>query len=104
MHMELEIIVQDNARQVILEKNGKKLMASIQSSVPASFSVVEAVSLPSSPIDEYWNPPVGMKKLAIHFESIESLTLNVTFKEASVEGQDIHSDRKIIPMNKWEDN
>lgn len=101
MHTRAEITVRNNARQVILEKNGKKLMASIHSSEPASFSVVEALPLPSSPIDEYWNPPVGMKKLAIHFENIKSLTLNVTFKEASVEIQDIHSDRKIIPLNKW---
>ena len=104
MHTRAEITVQNNAQQVILKKNGKKLMASIQSSEPASFSVVEARSLPSSPKDKYWNPPAGMKKLAIHFENIKSLTLNVTFIEASVEGQDIHSDRKMIPMNKWGDN
>ena len=79
-------------------------MASLQSSEPASFSVLESRPLPSSPTDKYWNPPAGMKKLAIHFENVRNLTLNVTFKEASVEGQDIHSDKKIVPMNKWGDN
>ncbi|MFC1766116.1 heparinase II/III family protein [Planctomycetota bacterium] len=104
MHTRAEITVQKNAQQVILEKNGKKLMASIQSSVPASFSVVEAVPLPSSPKDKYWNPPAGLKKLAIHFENTKYLTLNVTFKEASVEMEGIDADREIIPMNKWGDN
>ncbi|MDX2415191.1 MAG: heparinase II/III family protein, partial [Bacteroidales bacterium] len=104
MHTRAEITVSNNAQQVILEKNGKKLMASIQSSKPASFSVVEALPLPSSPTDEYWDPPADMKKLAIHFENIKNLTLNVTFKEASVEGPNIHSYRKMIPMNKWGDN
>lgn len=104
MHTRAEITVINNAQQVIMEKNGKKLLASIQSSEPASFSVVEALPLPSSPKDEYWNPPAGMKKLAIHFENTKKLTLNITFKEVSVEIQDIHSDRKIIPMEKWGDN
>ena len=104
MHTMAEITVLDNAQQVILEKNGKKLIASIQSSEPASFSVVEARPLPSSPTDEYWNPPTGMKKLAIHFENIKNLTLNVTFKEVSMASQDINSDKRIIPMDKWGDN
>lgn len=104
MHTRAEITVLNNGQQVILEKNGKKLLATIQSSEPASFSVVEARSLPSSPVDKYWNPPAGMKKLAIHFENIKNLTLNVTFIEASVEGQAIPSDRKIMTMNKWGDN
>jgi hypothetical protein len=101
MHTKAEITIQNNGQQVILEKNGKKLIASIQSSEPASFSVIEALPLPSSPKDEYWNPPAGMKKLAIHFENIKNLTLNVSFKEASAEDQDIHSERQIIPLNKW---
>jgi hypothetical protein len=103
MHTRAEITVRNNAQQVILEKNGKKLMASLQSSEPASFSVVEARPLPSSPKDEYWNPPADMKKLAVHFENIRNLTLNITFNEASVAGQDIDSDREIMPMNEWGD-
>lgn len=104
MHTRAEITIQNNGQQVILEKNGKKLMASIQSSEPASFSVLDAQPLPSSPKDEYWNPPAGMKKLAIHFEDTQSLILKVTFKEASVGGLDIDVDRKIIPLDKWGDN
>ena len=104
MHTKAEITVRNNAQQVILGKNGKRLIASIQSSEPGSFFVVEARPLPSSPTDEYWNPPPGMKKLAIHFENIDSLILNITFKEASGEGQDIVFERKMMPMNKWGDN
>ena len=104
MHTKAEITIQNNGQQVILEKNGKKLIASIQSNEPASFSVVEARPLPSSPKDEYWNPPAGMKKLAIHFENVKMLALNVSFKEASAEDQNIDSGRKMILMDKWGDD
>ncbi len=104
MHTRADIKVLNNAQQAILEKNGKTLMATILSTVPTSFSVEEAIPLPSSPTDKYWNPPAGMKKLAIHFENTKNLMLNVTFKEASAEDPDIDLDRKIVPMNKWGEN
>lgn len=103
MHTKAEILVEDNAQQVILEKNGKKLIASINSNEPASFTVVEAQPLSFSPKDEYWNPPEGMKKLAIHFENVKLLTLKVTFAEAPEGIQKNHSDKKIIPLEHWED-
>jgi len=56
----------------------------------------------AAPKDEYWNPPEGMKKLSVHFENVKRLTIKISFKEASEGIQKNHSDKKIIPLEHWE--
>ena len=103
MHTKADIQVQEDARQVILEKNGKKLVATLLSSEPASFSVIEARPLSSSPKDEYWDPPQSLKKLAIHYEDVTSVNLRVAFTHFSDGNPENQTENKFIPLENWAD-
>ena len=87
MHTEAEIEVSGDGRVARLKQNGKQLAVRIVAPENATFSVMPAAPLPTSPNPGGQNPNDGMRKLAIHFEETRELELTVRFKPHSPRGQ-----------------
>jgi len=74
MHTEAQIT--PSGTTAVLTQNGKTLLAEILSPVGATFSVRDAVPLPTSPTPEQADNK-NRRKLTIHFTDVTNLTLQV---------------------------
>ena len=82
-HTDAAIEVSDDGKSAVLTKNGKKLLATIVCGDGATFSVMDAKPLPTSPVIEGQNPNDGIRKLTIHIENCGSNEICVTFVPAA---------------------
>lgn len=100
-HTEAEIEISEDRKTAYLNKNGKVLKAEITSGDGATFSVMDAKPLPTSPVVEGANPNDGIRKLAIYIPKCQSLKLTVVFNCCDVDGETSYFDRNFIPLSQW---
>jgi len=80
MHTSAQIEISEDGRSAMLSQNGKQLLAELYcTGENASFLVLDAQPLPTSPQSEYNNPNRGIQKLTIHLEGVQKLDISVVF-------------------------
>ncbi len=79
MHTKTQIEVQQGGQSAILQQGNQRLWAQIVSPQNASFVVMDAAPLPTSPNPAGQNPNDGIRKLAIHLEDTTVSTITVRF-------------------------
>ncbi|WP_313128323.1 carbohydrate binding domain-containing protein [Anaerocolumna sp.] len=99
MHTDSGIEISSDGKSAILSKNGKRLYIQILGE-EGSFTVMDAISLPTSP-EAVQQPNPGIKKLAVHLENV----LNVKFAVRMVpltNIDEIPSDKpEIVDLDGW---
>lgn len=78
-HTTANILVANDGKSATLIQNGKYLRAYIVSGEGATFSVMDAVPLPTSPEVPDQMPTDGIRKLTIHLEETDDIDLCVVF-------------------------
>jgi len=79
-HTRAKIEIQDDGKTAILSQNGKKMMVKLQcSDANATFSVMDAIPLPSSPQSSLNTKNNGIKKLVIHLHNVLDANITVVF-------------------------
>lgn len=81
-HTPAQIRLSGDGSTATLTQGSKTLIAQILSPVKASFRVMDAAPLPSSPKPDKQNQNRGIRKLAIHVENTTTLRLAVLFRSA----------------------
>jgi len=79
-HTDASITISEDKKSAYLNKNGKTLLAEIISGENATFSVMQAKSLPTSPKQPGQADDSHINKLTIHIPECKDLDLAVTFK------------------------
>ncbi|TNJ62313.1 DNRLRE domain-containing protein [Paenibacillus hemerocallicola] len=80
MHTSTEVDeIAPDGSWAMLTKNGKRLWACILSPAQAKFTVMDPVPLPTSPSPGGQNANAGIRKLAIHIQDVQQLSLSVLF-------------------------
>jgi hypothetical protein len=98
-HTTAQIELSDNHTVATLTQGGKTLIARILVPNKASFQIMEATPLPSSPQPAKQNPNRGLRKLAIHLEPAVELRLAVVFQAVgSGPGQ---PDPGVLALDSW---
>lgn len=101
-HTRANIQISEDGKSAILERQGKRLLAKIVNGDGATFSVMDAVPLPTSPQNDKQNKNVGIRKLTIHMPEVQNLDLCVCFADytdAYYEGQ---FKMEYTPLSEWE--
>ena len=99
-HTEAMITLSEDKTRAILRLNGKKLIAEIQNGEGATFEVMAAEPMPTSPVVPDQAVNTGVCKLAIHIPKCNDLDLVVTFAAESVD--EAGFDYKFIPLDYWD--
>ena len=100
MHTTADIEVQPDGRSAILTINDKQLWAGISGDSRATFSVMDAVPLPTSPNPPSQDKNVGIRKLAIHMEGVTSSNFAVEFKPLEA-GEALPTVTSYVPLESW---
>ncbi len=77
MHTRAEIDLDPGARRAVLRQDGKALAVEITEPVGATFSVMDAAPLPTSPHPAVQNANTGVRKLAIALTLDRTMTIRV---------------------------
>jgi hypothetical protein len=93
-----EVKLSDDGTKATLTQSGKAFVAQILSPKNASFRVLEAAPLASSPHPETQNENRGISKLAIHLESATDVRLAVLFSSTTA---DPGLGAKVIALKDW---
>ncbi len=79
-HTDADIVISDDKKSATLTKNDKTITAHIVNGDAATFSVMEAKPLPTSPLVGDQQPvPENVKKLTVHIDKCEDIDLCVVF-------------------------
>lgn len=100
-HTYARIEIQEGGKTAILSKNGKKMMVRLQCSDPkATFSIMDAIPLPSSPTSTLNAKNNGVKKLVVHLHHALDANITVIFK---AEAADLKNNitKKTNDLNDW---
>lgn len=101
-HTRAEIEILEDGKTAILSRQGRKLMAKIINGDGATFSVMDAVSLPSSPKIDRQNKNQGTRKLTIHMPEVQNIDLTVCFVDYN---EDTYYDgmynMEYKPLDEW---
>lgn len=101
-HTRAEIEISQDGKTAILSRQGRKLMAKIINGEGATFSVMDAVSLPKSPKIDNQNRNTGTRKLTIHMPSVKEIDLTVCFADYN---EDTYYDgmynMEYKPLDEW---
>ena len=98
-HTRADITLTDGGRGATLTVGGKTLYARIISDGFATFSVMDAVPLPTSPKIEGQNMNEGMRKLTVHLPRVKKIALTVAFAESESTFKNI----KAEPISSWKE-
>jgi Heparinase II/III-like protein len=80
-HTRATIEIKADGKSAILSQNGKRMMVGLQcSDAKATFSIMDAIPLPSSPQSPLNAKNIGVKKLAIHLHNAIDANITVIFK------------------------
>lgn len=79
MHTRANIILSHNKKNAVLIQNGKILYINLNSPSTATFSIMEATPLQSSPSIDNQHNNEGYRKLAIHLTNTQSTKISVEF-------------------------
>jgi hypothetical protein len=85
-HTPAEVALGADRTEAILTRNGKRLLARIESPAGAVFEVQEAAPLATSPNPEKQASNRGRRKLAIHLRAVKDADLRVRFAPQSGTG------------------
>jgi hypothetical protein len=97
-HTPAQVKLSADGTTATLSQNSKVLIAQILSPRNATFRVLDAAPLPSSPRPEKQNENRGIRKLVIHLESTSDVRLAVLFSTTAV---DSGSKPKVIALKEW---
>ncbi|CAG7627460.1 Ig-like domain-containing protein [Paenibacillus allorhizosphaerae] len=99
MHTQAQIDVLPDGKSAILSQAGKRVMVQLLGETGASFSVMNAEPLPTSP-----GPKQGVnnryKKLTIHLSGVETAVLSVRFVPLLDENAD-PNEPIVTPLDQW---
>jgi len=76
-HTEAQVALGDDGRSAVLTQDGKSVRVEIVSPEAAAFTVMPAQPLGTSPNPKEQNPNKDVRKLAIHLEKVEDVTIAV---------------------------
>ncbi len=106
-HTDAEVIIADDGKSALMEKNGKKIYVRIAAGpTDAKFSLMAVEPLPLSPNPEsqrgeYLTAYTGDKKLTIHVTNVQEMTLSVEFITLK-DGEGVPNDLPVaVPMAQW---
>ena len=100
-HTPAEIQIAASGSQALLTHGKATLEARILSPEKARFTRMAAEPLPSSPQPEKQHNNSGIRKLAIHFEGAEKLTIAVSFAPVHDTGVASKSPARLTSLNSW---
>jgi len=100
-HTRAEISLSEDGKKAYLNRNGKEMLAEILNADEATFSVLPAKPLKTSPECPGQSENEGVSKLTIHLEDVTELRLMVVFNPLDESGYNTDCDREYIPLNKW---
>ena len=101
MHTMANIELLGDGASAVLRQGNKRLMAHILSPAGASFTVMPAKPLPTSPNPAGQNPNNGIQKLAVHLEDVTDVRLAVQFVPLEGNRFALLSPR-VLPLDEWE--
>ncbi len=100
MHTNAQMTFSADGKSVLMTSNGKQMVAKIASPAEATFMLMDAKLLPTSPVLP-GQPTTYGSKLAIHMENMEDFTLTVEF-EPVLEGEHPnYIPSPVVPMSEW---
>jgi hypothetical protein len=101
MHTKAGLHIEGDGKTATLQRDGKQLVARILSPLHATFEVMAAEPLPSSPNPEGQNRNADFKKLAIHLEDVTDVCLVVQLTPlADSRSASVAADVK--PLKEWQ--
>ena len=101
-HTKAEIEISEDGKSAVLDRNGKKLLAKIISGDGASFSVMEAKPLPTSPEVKGQDKNEGFSKLTVHIPECQTLDLGIVFISYDQAYEAENYDFTYKPLDEWE--
>lgn len=101
LHTPAQVTLANAERAATLELNGKRLRAEVLEPAGATFRVMDARPLPSSPQPDKQNPNAGIRKLAIHLPATTETRLAVRLQPLSGGDGDRHPTPAIQPLAAW---
>ena len=101
-HTKAEIEISEDGKSAVLDRNGKKLLAKIISGDGASFSVMEAKPLPTSPEVKGQDKNEGFSKLTVHIPECQTLDLGIVFVNYDQAYEPENYDFTYKPLDEWE--
>ncbi len=101
MHTEAKIELDATGTTASLQRGGKQLSARILSPPGATFTVMPAEPLPTSPQPPKQASNDRYRKLAIHLKDAKDLRLAVLFAPLGSDGKPAPAPEKIVPLAQW---
>jgi hypothetical protein len=96
-HTSAQVKLGANGRTATLTQNGKSLVAQILFPPKATFQVLDAAPLPSSPDPEKQNENSGVRKLAIRLENTAEVQIAVLFRTRPADSAVV----KVTALKDW---
>lgn len=100
-HTDAQITLSEDEKTAFITKNGKTLIAEITHGNGATFSVMDAKPLPTTPEVKGQNPNTGIRKLTIHMKNVKELDLMVVFNCYNDDFESLEYGKEFIPMDEW---
>ena len=96
-----EYVLSEDGRRVALKRNSKTCYVSLLAPAEASFIVMDAQPLPTSPNPDIQNPNKGLRKLAVHLPAAQNVTLAVLLVPADDTEPEPALQPDVIPLEAW---
>ena len=101
-YADVKITVSDDGKTAVLEQDGKKLQADIVHGDGATFRVMEAKALPTSPVIPDDPSNEKYQKLAIHADNVKEMNLTVVFRDVLPGVDPVDFDKTFVPISEWQ--
>lgn len=103
MHSKQKITVSDDGQSAVISGNkNMDMLVKLSSSAPGTFTVMDAMPMEDSLKTISNNLQNGdFKKLALHFENTQNLTISVTMSFIPKGSADYGEDKTVTPIDSW---
>ncbi len=101
MHTPASVRIEDGGRTATLEQVGAQLRAEILSPSDASFQIMDAQPLPTSPHPERQAGNARVRKLAIHLTGISNTRLTVLLVPKLAQHEETSQAPNLSPLSEW---
>ena len=98
-HTPAQVTLSADGATAALTQSGKTLTAKLLSPAKATFQVMDAAPMPESPRPEKQNGNGGIRKLAIHLESVSDVRLAILLQSVSPTGQSAAP--QVVALSEW---
>ena len=102
MHTRTEIEITNNGRTAVLASGGKKLLATLEYPINASFDVIPASPFSFMPNPEGQKSLSKYKKLAVNIKSSGNVTIKISFREYEPNYLLQIDEAPPVPVDRWE--